>query len=579
MPTSSVLALAAIAVVALSSLVIGLFGVRFARNTSDFLQASRTTPTAVNASAISGEYLSAASFLGVAGLILKDGPDALWYPVGFTAGYLALLLFVAAPFRRSGAYSVPDFVDFRLRSPALSRVCAVVVVVIGWLYLLPQLQGAGLTLATVAPMWPSWIGVVVAASVVVLSVVVGAMRSITFVQAFQFWLKFTALTIPAIALVLYIGADHRPLNRPAPPQFLRETVVTVETDVNLEVTQPVTFKVNGVIDGMRRSEPARWSVGQHTVGKGTTLIFPAGTSVPTPVGFPVRDSGWLTPLSGEAEHQMFAIYSLIMATFLGTMGLPHLLVRFYTNTDGRSARRTAVYVVGLLGAFYLLPEVLGVLSRLYVPQLLVSGDSDAAVLLLPTAVLGNGWFGTSLATLVAAGAWAAFLSTSSGLVMSVSGVLSSNLFPRGGVRDLRVAAVLAGAVPLALALTATRLDFSQTVSLAFAVAASTFCPLMFLGIWWAGLTDRGAIAGLVVGGVSSVTAALLSLFDVVPADGWIGLLVARPAAVTVPAAFVTMVVVSRLTAKRLLPDVSRLMLRLHAPERLGLSQERVGRSG
>jgi Na+(H+)/acetate symporter ActP len=140
-----------------------------------------------------------------------------------------------------------------------------------------------------------------------------------------------------------------------------------------------------------------------------------------------------------------------------------------------------------------------------------------------------------------------------------------------------VAAVLAGAVPLALALTATRLDFSQTVSLAFAVAASTFCPLMFLGIWWAGLTDHGAIAGLVVGGVSSVTAAALSLFDIAPADGWTGLLLARPAAVTVPAAFVTMVVVSKLTSKRLLPDVSRLMLRLHAPERLGLSQERVGR--
>jgi Na+(H+)/acetate symporter ActP len=159
-------------------------------------------------------------------------------------------------------------------------------------------------------------------------------------------------------------------------------------------------------------------------------------------------------------------------------------------------------------------------------------------------------------------------------------VLSSNLFPRVGVRDLRVAAVLAaGAVPLALALTATRLDFSQTVSLAFAVAASTFCPLMFLGIWWAGLTDRGAIAGLVVGGVSSVTAVVLSLFDVAPVDGWTGLLLARPAAVTVPAAFLTMVVVSKLTAKRLLPDVSRLMLRLHAPERLGLTQERVGRNG
>jgi Na+(H+)/acetate symporter ActP len=356
--------------------------------------------------------------------------------------------------------------------------------------------------------------------------------------------------------------------------------VTIETDVNLEVTQPVSFMADGLVDGMPRAGATRWSAGQHTVAKGATLIFPAGTSVPVPVGYPVRDSGWLTPLSGDAEHQMFAIYSLIIATFLGTMGLPHLLVRFFANPDGKAARRTSVGVLALLGAFYLLPEVLGVISRLYVPQLMVSGDSDAAVLLLPTAVLGNGWFGTALAALVTAGAWAAFLSTSSGLVMSVAGVVSSNvtLVPRSALWDFRVAAVLAGAVPLALALTATRLDFSQTVSLAFAVAASTFCPMMFLAIWWAGLTDRGAIAGLLVGGVSSVTAVVLSLFDVAPRDGWTSLLLSRPAAVTVPAAFLTMVVVSKLTSKHLLPDVSRLMLRLHAPERLGLSQERVGKA-
>jgi Na+(H+)/acetate symporter ActP len=114
------------------------------------------------------------------------------------------------------------------------------------------------------------------------------------------------------------------------------------------------------------------------------------------------------------------------------------------------------------------------------------------------------------------------------------------------------------------------------VSLAFAVTASTFCPLLVLGIWWRGLTDRGAVAGLLVGGITSAGAVSLSLFGLSP-GGWVGEVLSRPALVTVPAAFLTMAVVSKLTRKRLLPDVARLMLRLHAPERLGLSQDRVRR--
>ena len=140
MTTAGLIALVAMGLVALASAVIGSLGVRVARSTSDFFVASRTVGPGANAGAISGEYLSAASFLGIAGLILRDGVDALWYPVGYTAGYLALVLFVSAPLRRSGAYTVPDFAEFRLRSGALRRVCAVFVVVIGWLYVLPQLQ-------------------------------------------------------------------------------------------------------------------------------------------------------------------------------------------------------------------------------------------------------------------------------------------------------------------------------------------------------------------------------------------------------------------------------------------------------
>ena len=147
----------AVILVAVATLAIGTWGVRFSRTTSDFFVASRTVRPRLNASAIGGEYLSAASFLGVAGLILTFGAEMLWYPVGWTAGYLVLMVLVAAPLRRSGAYTLPDFAEARLASKTVRRLAGAFVVGVGWLYLLPQLQGAGLTLSVLTDA-PEWLG-------------------------------------------------------------------------------------------------------------------------------------------------------------------------------------------------------------------------------------------------------------------------------------------------------------------------------------------------------------------------------------------------------------------------------------
>jgi Na+(H+)/acetate symporter ActP len=572
--TPSLVALVAIALVGLVSSVIGSVGVRVARSTSDFLVASRTVGPFANASAISGEYLSAASFLGIAGLILREGADALWYPIAFVAGYLALVLFVAAPLRRSGAYTVPDFAEVRLASPGLRKLCTVFVLVIGWLYLLPQLQGAGLALTTLTSL-PAWSGVAAAGVVVLLTVVGGGMRSITFVQAFQYWLKLTALAVPAVVVLGLFLSDARTFDRPAPPQFPEDTVVQVRTDVVLEVAEPVRIAADGDVDGRSVQGELTWRPGRHEVAADSTLTFAAGSGVPTVAGSPTTDREWMEPMSGEAGNQLLEIYSILVAGFLGTMGLPHVLVRFYTNPDGRTARRTTVVVLAMIGSFYLLVTLVGALSRLYTPQLLVSGQTDAAVLLVPTGALGQGWAGWLLGGLVAAGAAAAFLSTSSGLVVSLAGVLFTDVF-RGRLHDFRLAAVASAIVPLALALSVTRLDFALTVPLVFAVAASTFCPLLVLGIWWRGLTAKGAVAGLLVGGGLSGVAVGITMFEVLP-PGWLGVLLYRPAAATVPAAFLTMVVVSKLTRSQIPAGVDRTLLLLHAPERLGLTHDRLDR--
>lgn len=556
----------ALVAAALATVLVGAYGGRLSRTTSDFLVASRTVGSRWNAAAISGEYLSAASFLGVAGLVAKYGADALWYPIGFTAGYLGLLLFVAAPLRRSGAYTVPDFAEFRLGSRRLRTVAMLVVVVICVFYLVPQYQGAGLTLNILLGL-PVWIGPVAVGAIVIANVVGGGMRSITFVQAFQYWLKLTAIAVPALALLALFLSDRPELGAPVPPTVAQQITVTVDTDVVVQVDEPAGVAVDGA---------ALPAPGRYTLTEGSVMTLAPGAATPVVAGAPTTGAEWISSGGGlGGDHPLYQVLSIIVATFLGTMGLPHVLVRFYTNPDGRAARRTALAVIALLALFYLFPTLLGVFARLYVPQLLVTGTADAAVLLLPDAAIG-GVIGAGLAALVAAGAIAAFLATSSGLLVSIAGALSTDVL-RGRIRDFRLAAVVGGLVPIPLALAASSLELSRSVGLAFAVAASTLCPLLVLGIWWRGLTSAGAISGLLVGGVLSGAATTVAVTGGIGDTGWAGALIGYPAAITVPLAFLTMIVVSRFTAATAPPDVARIFARMHVPERLGMGVERLPR--
>jgi len=488
MSADAIAALAAL-LVSVLTLAVGAFGLRLARTTSDFYVASRAVGPATNAAAISGEYLSAASFLGVAGLVAARGVDMLWYPVGWTAGYLVLLLFVAAPLRRSRAYTLPDFAEFRLESQPARQLASALGVLIAVLYLIPQFQGAGLTVHALTDA-PSWVGSTAVAVVVLASVVAGGMRSITLVQAVQYWLKLAAMLIPlAFLLVRHHGG--------APGAAAR-----------------------------------------------------------------LRSTDWLEPMHGA--HSIYLTYSLIVATFLGTMGLPHVVVRFYTNRDGFAARRTTVAVLGLLSLFYLLPPVYGVLGRRYLPALSAADASDTAVLDLPAHVIG-GTTADLLTAVLAAGAFAAFLSTSSGLVLSIAGVIGQGLLGRrlGGVSAFRIAATIGAVATLALTLLSTGLAVAHAVELAFAVAASTFCPMLLLGIWWPRLTAAGAITGMTVGGLLSTAAVAVGLSGH-SYGGLGGAVLSQPALVTVPLAFATMVLVSLGTVPP--AHLASTMVRLHTPE-------------
>ncbi|MBT2511068.1 cation acetate symporter [Streptomyces sp. ISL-98] len=562
-------AVAAVTVVVLATVLIGALGLRISRTTSDFYVASRSVKPGLNAAAISGEYLSAASFLGVAGLVLLQGPEMLWYPVGYTAGYLVLLVLVAAPLRRSGAYTLSDFAEARLESPQVRRLASLFVVGIGWLYLLPQLQGAGLTLEILTGA-PDWVGGLVVAVVVTGAVAAGGMRSITFVQAFQYWLKLTALLVPALFLVVAWLGDDAPRARFAEPATFREhTVVTIDDTVRIDLDRPLRVTVTGSVDERRHHrQPLGLDAGVHLIGAGTTLGFPADAQVPEKAAAEgAGASSWSQPLaSSREEHPLYATYGLILATFLGTMGLPHVAVRFYTSPNGTAARRTTLVVLGLVGAFYLLPPVYGALGRIYAPELSLTGEADAAVLVLPDRIIG-GVGGDLLGALLAGGAFAAFLSTASGLTMSVAGVLTQDVLPARGVRHFRLATVLAMAVPLALSIVTVNVPVADAVGLAFAVSASSFCPLLVLGIWWRGLTPPGAVAGLVVGGGAALSAVMTTRAGL-PAGGWSHSLLAWPAVWSVPLGFLTMVLVSLATRDRIPAGTAATLARLHLPEDL-----------
>ncbi len=491
---------AAVAVVCLSTLVLGALGWRFARGTSDFYVAGRTVTPWRNASAIGGEYLSAASFLGVAGLVYDRGADMLWLPIGYTVGYLVLLLLIAAPLRRSGAYTLPDFAELRLGSRWVRLLCAAVVIAIGWLYLLPQLQGAGLALRYVSGA-PTWVGALVVAVVITTNVVAGGMRSITLVQAVQYWIKLTAIAVPAFVLVALWVRDGQPA--------------------------------------------------------------------------PEVERTWWEPLTsaGPDGHSLFVTYSTLAALCLGTMGLPHIAVRFYTNPDGRDARRTTVAVLALLGLFYLFPPIYGVLGRVYVATGTPEGSPENVVLSLPHAVM-SGLGGDLLSALLAGGAFAAFLSTASGVAMSVAGALDQDVLRRplsrltGGdvtpVQSFRIAALAGVTVPFVVALVVNPVGVSTAVGHAFAIAAATFAPLLILGVWWRGLTPLGAGLGMVVGALTTTACAVVSLLG--EASGWFAVLTASPTAWATPMTLGVMVGVSLLSSGQVPRRTAATMAQLHTPE-------------
>jgi cation/acetate symporter len=571
------------------TLWMGFRSAKSSKSASDFFVAGRSVSVGWNASAISGEYLSAASFMGIAGMVMSSGYDALWYPVCYACGYLFLLLFIAGPLRRFGAYTIPDFAEGRYDSPLFRRIAVCFVLFIGFFYTMPQMKGAGTTLAYILPGLPYWVGVVAVGAVITLNVALGGMKSITLIQAVQYWIKMFAISAPVFVLLAVYGGygKNLALNDAATPPAISQSASPAEL-----ARKPLPEKA---------PKDAAWLApfGPLT----TKAVKTAAEALPAD-----QREAFLT--GKKKPYALFYTFSLVIGLVCGTAGLPHILVRFYTNPDGVAAKKTTMWVMILIGVFYVFPPVFGVLGRNLMPELYTGlagvKGTDAVVLRLPTLVTEKyGLLGSILSGITCAGAFAAFMSTFSGLLVSMTGALAHDVYGRmlrphstaeERMRMFKWCAVLIGTVSVILGCFVEPLEITFMVGQAFAIAAASYFPLLFMSVWWRGMTMKGAAAGMLTGGLCALFAAAATNVSNLSLDkGPMGkifasfaplnpfwakypllrILCEQPAIWTVPLAIGLMVVISKATKASIPGDVRMKMLVLHAPEALGLKQEYI----
>ncbi|MEV7991233.1 cation acetate symporter [Streptomyces sp. NPDC086077] len=415
-----------------------------------------------NGFAIAGDYMSAASFLGISGLIALFGYDGMLYSVGFLVAWLVVLLLVAELVRNCGRFTLADVVAARMRERPVRIAAGTSSVTVSVLYLVAQMVGAGslvaLLLGGTSEAARSWTVIGVGA-LMVIYVSLGGMRATTWIQI----VKAVLLMGGAIALTVLVLA-----------------------------------RFHGDFDQLLRTAAAR-------SGQGEAFLAPG-----------LKYGGDWTA--------RFDFVSLGLALVLGTAGLPHILSRFYTVPTARAARRSVVWAIGLIGGFYLMTIVLGFGAAAIVGPGAVRASNAAGNTAVPLLALDLGGGagstgGTVLFAIVAAIAFATILAVVAGITLASSASVAHDLYasvrrrksePRSEVTVARTAAVGIGVVAIALGLLARDLNVAFLVGLAFAVAASANLPVLLYSLFWRGFTTRGAVWSVYGGLIPAVALVALS---------------------------------------------------------------------
>jgi cation/acetate symporter len=442
-------ALTVFAIVVAVTLVVTYFASKRVATATDFWAAGRGLTGPQNGFAIAGDYMSAASFLGIAGLIFLFGFDGFLYSVGFLVAFLTVLFLLAERMRNSGKFTIADVLAFRLKEQPARAAAALGTLSVVAFYLIAQMVGAGVLIEGLVGI-DFWLAVVLTGGFMVIYIIAGGMLATSWVQIIKAFLLMGAAVVMTIWVLAKIGWNPIDLFRDA---------------------------------------RGRSADGESYLKPGLFLASPLDT------------------------------VSLGIGLVLGTAGLPHILMRFFTVPDAKAARSSVMWAMVLIGAFYVMTTALGFGAR----AILGRGGEEAAGttgnFALPT--LADELGGELFLAIIAGVAFATILAVVAGLVISASGAVAhdvwSNIVRHGRDSEneevviAKVAALAIGAIAIGIAVIGGEgLNVSFMVGLAFAVAASANFPALLLALTWRRFNTSGAITGVLFGVISSIALVIIS---------------------------------------------------------------------
>ncbi len=615
-------------IIVITVLTISVMMARQGSSSKNYFAAGGSIPWQVNGIAFAGDYLSAASFLGICGMIAVAGYDGFLYSIGYLAGWIVALFVIAEPLKRVGKFTFADALDSRFQSKGIRLAAGISTLIVSLFYLIPQMVGAG---ALVVPLlgMPHWSGVFMVGIVVIVIVATAGMKSTTWVQ----FIKGSLLVVFSLILVIAIlieGLHTKP--RENYHEFITlEAVGAADSSGQLPAPEGYTLEAVTEQKGhtfalLNGAEGPRWwmvkSEPEKTLYEETLTIVQT-PGVPTlfngkpkefrafyPVGHlskivmdgrEVEDTGPLDPFGylriiqnsvvvlfdeivfkeGESRvrlwyqkatpgneilrpGQKFKVdqgstplsklnfISLMLALFLGTAALPHVLIRYYTVPSPKDARKSTILAIVAIGFFYILTLFIG-LGAMTGGVLDMDSNNMSAPLLAQS-------FGTFLFAIISAIAFATVLGTVSGLIVAASGAVAHDLADAFSGKnkmsdDKRVllgkaTAITVGIIAILLGILFKEVNVSFLVGLAFAIAASANFPSLIMMIFWKRTTAAGIIASVITGMSSALFMIMLSptmypIYGLPAADAPIPL--ENPAIISVPLSFLVIIVVSLLT--------------------------------
>jgi cation/acetate symporter len=483
-------------VLVLVTLAITFWASRQTRSATDFYAGGRSFTGFQNGMAIGGDYMSAASFLGIAGLIALNGYDGFLYSIGFLVAWLLALLLVAELLRNSGRFTMTDVLAFRMRQAPVRTAGSISTIVVSIFYLLAQMVGAGALVALLLGIKTGQtflgmstdtakiVAIVLIGILMVVYVTVGGMKGTTYVQIVKAVLLMAGAILLAFLVLLYFKFNLSDM-------------------LNAAATK--SGKAEAFLEpGLR--------YGKEFPGNATATLW-----------------------------SKLDLISLGLALVLGTAGLPHILIRFYTVPDGRTARRSVLWAIGIIGVFYLLTLALGFGAAALVGRTAIVAQDPGGNTAAPqlAQAVGGHYFGdfggALLLAIIAAVAFATILAVVAGLTLASSSSLAHDLYAnvirRGKTTErqevvvARYSAFAIGAVAILLGAFARNLNVAFLVAVAFAIAASANLPAILFSLFWKRFNTRGATWGIYAGLIAAVGVVLLSPVC------WGGASTARPAAV------------------------------------------------